>query len=174
MTFYLQLVPEVFYHGESYVSNLFRLMHSKPSPRSAFSLVEVVLALGVTSFSLTIILGLLPVSLAAFTNAKRDSIRANILQDVAANASLTPYASMSTLNSQVWYYDNQSQKLTSSSTAIYSATMTVSPPSPLPGQSAGTVNACVVQIRTDCLNGNSQPIPSLAATNSVIVANQGN
>jgi type II secretory pathway pseudopilin PulG len=51
--------------------------------RSAFSLVEVVIALGLVSFCLLAIVGLLPVGLKAVKNSREESAAANALNQLA-------------------------------------------------------------------------------------------
>lgn len=63
-----------------------------PPLRRAFSLVEVVLALGLVSFCLVAIIGMLPVGLQSVKNAKEESAAANALNQIAAgirNATIT-------------------------------------------------------------------------------------
>ncbi len=56
-----------------------------PAPsRRAFSLVEVVLALGLVSFSMLAVVGLLPVGLRSVKNAGEESAAANALQLLGA------------------------------------------------------------------------------------------
>jgi type II secretory pathway pseudopilin PulG len=54
-----------------------------PLRRSAFSLVEVVLALGLVSFCLLSVVGLLPVGLKSIKNARTESAAANALNQLA-------------------------------------------------------------------------------------------
>jgi uncharacterized protein (TIGR02598 family) len=53
--------------------------------RSAFSLVEVTLALGVAAFSLLVILGMLPVSLKTNQSSSRQTTANSIISQVAAD-----------------------------------------------------------------------------------------
>ena len=56
--------------------------HKPSGPRTGFSLVEVVLALGLVSFCLLAIVGLLPVGLKAMKNASGESAAANALNQL--------------------------------------------------------------------------------------------
>lgn len=52
--------------------------------KKAFSLVEVVLALGIVSFALLAVIGLLPVGLKSVKNANESAGAANVLQAISA------------------------------------------------------------------------------------------
>jgi len=52
--------------------------------KKAFSLVEVVLALGIVSFALLAVVGLLPIGLKSVKNANENAGAANVLQAIAA------------------------------------------------------------------------------------------
>ena len=52
---------------------------------TAFSLIEVTLALGIVSFALVAVLGLLPVGLKSVKNANEQAGAANVLNAIAAN-----------------------------------------------------------------------------------------
>jgi len=59
--------------------------------KKAFSLVEVVLALGIVSFALLAVVGLLPAGLKSVKNANENAGAANVLQAIAATVrSATP------------------------------------------------------------------------------------
>ncbi len=62
----------------------------KMPPRSAFSLVEVTLALGVAAFSLLAIFSLLPIGLQTNQRAIEEMASADILSAVAADLRATP------------------------------------------------------------------------------------
>jgi uncharacterized protein (TIGR02598 family) len=62
----------------------------KPKSRSAFSLVETTLALGVAAFCLTTILGLLPVGLTSNSTAVEQTTATNLLTAIAADLRNTP------------------------------------------------------------------------------------
>ncbi len=62
----------------------------KIPPRSAFSLVEVTLALGVAAFSLLVIFSLLPIGLQTNQRAIEEMASADILSAVAADLRATP------------------------------------------------------------------------------------
>jgi len=85
-----------------------------------FSLVEVVLALGLASFALVSMVGLLSVG---FRGA-RDSINMTVISDiadgVAGEAQLTAWTNLTTnYGNSTWYYDDLGKKLSNKVQAAY-------------------------------------------------------
>ena len=68
-------------------------MNRQKTRRAAFSLVEVVLALGVATFCLLPIFALLPIGLTTNQNTIRDTTAANLASAVTADLLATPAAS---------------------------------------------------------------------------------
>ncbi len=100
----------------------FEVKHARRFSTCAFSLVEVVLALGVTSFVLMALLGTLPAGVKSVKDSMNDSARANILQQIRAemeevsfgtNATSTDNID-STLSAQTNYYTPEGLLLTPS------------------------------------------------------------
>jgi uncharacterized protein (TIGR02598 family) len=70
-------------------------LHSQISPKSsAFSLVEVVLALGICSFAMIGIVGMIPVGLSTFKGAMETTAQAQIVQALASEVLLTDYQTL--------------------------------------------------------------------------------
>jgi uncharacterized protein (TIGR02598 family) len=134
------------------------------------------------------LIGLLPMALTTFRETKRDTVHANILQYVTAEANLTPYANMvaslSTTSSTPWTFDDQGEVIKAATTnaadtspVVYSAYITVSPSTPsgaalLPGYTAdplaystNTYLLTVEIVDTDQ--------PKRPTTNTIVVANMG-
>lgn len=61
---------------------------------SAFTLVEVTLALGIIAFAFVAVLGLIPVGLATARNAMETSVRSQILQRVVSDVKQTDFEEM--------------------------------------------------------------------------------
>lgn len=57
----------------------------------AFSLVEVVMALGIITFSLTALLGLMPVGLSILRTSIETSVRANVTRQIISDLQQTPF-----------------------------------------------------------------------------------
>ncbi|PTX99504.1 hypothetical protein DB346_16845 [Verrucomicrobia bacterium LW23] len=70
-----------------------------------FSLVEVVIALGVISFALLALLAIVPLSLKTYQEASERTIQVAIVDQISARAQKTPFSQLSTLTSQNLVYD---------------------------------------------------------------------
>ncbi len=95
-------------------------MRNKPGP-AAFSLVEVVLALGVVSFGLISLMGLLTVGLKTFHEAMGATTKAEIAQRLANQLQLASYSAISTNTTASYYYFTEEGLATNASGGIYSA-----------------------------------------------------
>jgi uncharacterized protein (TIGR02598 family) len=89
--------------------------------RAGFSLIEVVLALGITSFSLLTILGLLPVGLNVLREAGEASTRARIIQKLHGEVLLMPFSALDArFGDQTLYYDDAGEPVAQTdATALY-------------------------------------------------------
>jgi len=105
--------------------------------KSGFSLVEVVIALGVVAFALISVLGLIPVGLQSFRQAIDNSATTQIVQRVVNEAQQTDFNSLA---NTVYYFDDQGTLLSgSTSQTLYSVNVIVSKPTSIP--SDGIVNS---------------------------------
>jgi len=68
--------------------------------KKAFTLVEVVLALGIISFALLAVVGLLPVGLKSIKNANENAGAANVLQAIAASVRSATTTNFTTFSSR--------------------------------------------------------------------------
>lgn len=81
----------------------------------AFSLVEVVLALGICSFAMIAIVGMIPVGLSTFRDAMDTSVQSQIVQGLASEILLTDYWN---IQEKPYYYDDQGSPLQDSEAAM--------------------------------------------------------
>jgi uncharacterized protein (TIGR02598 family) len=102
------------------------------SPVRAFTLVEVVLALGVVSFAMISMMGLLTVGLKTFHEAINATTESEITQRLANELALSKYSSLST-SSLSNYYFTQEGIQTNSANAIYYATVSAPAKLNVPG-----------------------------------------
>lgn len=75
-----------------------------PRTRHAFSLVEAVISIGIVSFAMMSMLGMIPVGLATFRTAMSLTVESAIVQEVAGDLQRTEYASLAATN---LYFDDQ-------------------------------------------------------------------
>ncbi len=101
---------------------------------SAFTLVEIALSLGIFSFAIMALLGLLPVALQTHREAKSSTVLAQIQQRLVAELLLTDGALIDAVAVRQRNFDVEGRELTAaeSESTVYSAKMEVSPVS-LPG-----------------------------------------
>lgn len=80
-----------------------------------FSLVEVVMALGIMSFALMGLVGLLPAGLSQFRQAIDLTVKAQIAQELTAMTQRTSFSDLSTIGTSgsptLYYYDSEGAKL---------------------------------------------------------------
>ncbi len=104
---------------------------SPPAPASVpsrlrrtagFSLVEVVLAIGIVSFAFVALLGLLPAGLSTFRTAIDTSNEARILQSITGKAQLTDFSKLPELDytsqKEIFYYDEEGSQTDTSVSEI--------------------------------------------------------
>ena len=102
----------------------------KTKATQAFSLVEVVLALGVISFACLTLLGLLTTALTTIRQSIGNTVQAQIMQSIVNNAEVQNYNSGSFTNSAGaapanYYFDDEGTLLSGQNANwIYSATVT--------------------------------------------------
>jgi uncharacterized protein (TIGR02598 family) len=81
------------------------------SPRlsspTAFSLVEITLAIGIVAFAFVALLGLVPVGLGSFRQSLDTSVRSQIVQRIATEAQQTDFKLLQKLEDANRYYDDE-------------------------------------------------------------------
>jgi uncharacterized protein (TIGR02598 family) len=77
----------------------------------AFSLIEVTLALGLFSFAVLGLMGMIPIALRTHKEAKLDTVLSQIKQRLAAEALLTDGAQLATLSTSVKKFDVEGREL---------------------------------------------------------------
>ena len=142
----------------------------RPGPgrdRRAFSLIEVVLALGVFSFCLVSVIYLLGVALGSSRESQRDSALAGALRNVDTELRMLPavYLTNTTWNStNIYYFDAAGNRLTNAivNSVIYCAKVTRVPPTTV-GNLTGATNSTYHFLWTVSF---SYPAPNYPITNS--------
>jgi len=93
---------------------------SKGGGFGAFTLVEVVLALGVCTFALTAILALMPVSLNLARHAQEISRVAKLFEKVTAELTQSQFATVAAMTTNTYFFDYEGKE-TDASGAKYTA-----------------------------------------------------
>lgn len=105
----------------------------KSSP--GFSLVEVTIALGLVSFSLVGLMGMLPVGLSSFREAMEIQTQTRIAQQIAAELQLTPFQTISDGTFQTEFprfYNDEGTSVTAAE-SVYTVTAAAPGSLELPG-----------------------------------------
>ena len=151
--------------------------------RGGFSLAEVVLSLGVVSFAMVSILGLLPVGLNMFQKARSNTVEAQIVQAMSNDILLTDFMHLAAMADQAYYFDDSGKPVATGAEnfdvqKIYTATVrlrqlngTQACPVLLQSNANGTTRdeAYNVQILIE-----NRSAPGDSRTYSVLVANNNN
>jgi uncharacterized protein (TIGR02598 family) len=147
--------------------------------------VEVAIAFGILSFAMISLIGLLPMALTTMREVKRDTVHANILQYIAAEANLTPFANLPTASSFAtnWNFDDQGECLSTNSTTagtIYSTYITVTANAAnnpnkalLPGYTFNTTltpSTNTYLLTVEIVDADQ---PNRPTTNTIVMANMG-
>lgn len=102
----------------------------------AFSLVEVAIAIGIVTFSLVSVLGLLPIGLSSFRDATESTIESQIISQIASEAALMPFHELPGYASAgPYYFNEEGSRVESEAQASYWADVSLKPPS-YPGNPA--------------------------------------
>jgi uncharacterized protein (TIGR02598 family) len=134
---------------------------------SAFSLIEVCVAIGIVAFAMMTSVGILPMAMDVFQKAKRDTIHANILIRISGEANSIPFDRLEEIQG-ARYFDEQGLKVSEAGDSIYTVHVVVADARPLPGQDIGSKAAKEVQLEFEDIN---QPRDLHHYT--VVVANLG-
>ncbi len=122
--------------------------------KTAFSLVEVVVALAVASFVLLVLVGTLPSGMKSVQDSMSESAQANITQQLRAQLEEITFNSSSTsttktnifnLNQQTNYYTDEGIP-TNQSSAYYQAVFAVNPAS-IPGSANNFQNSSAMAVQ---------------------------
>lgn len=109
-----------------------------------FSLIEIVIAIGLAAFALVGLIGLMPQGLITLKQSRSDSLRAEILKSVANTANQTDFSLMSSLNGTNFYFDGDGVLVSSNSLeALYRAVLSTNSASVPASTSAYTLPGAI-------------------------------
>ena len=112
----------------------------------AFSLVEVVLAVGIVAFAFVAILGLLPVGMTTFRQAMDTATGSQIIQRVINEAQQTKYATLVARGATTKHFDDQGNEV-ERDFSIYTVEVVVTAPTLLPDSNAGRESTNLASVR---------------------------
>jgi uncharacterized protein (TIGR02598 family) len=138
---------------------------------AGFSLVEVVVALGIVSFAVIAILGLIPSGLNTLKDSTGETVRAQIVRSIAASA-LT--ANFSSLNASV-SFDNDGQPLLPTDIATYpryTVNATTNEPS-FPGSTSGNFTGSLTALKIEIILKPASSAKGTTNNYTLQIANSG-
>jgi uncharacterized protein (TIGR02598 family) len=131
----------------------------------AFSLVEVVLAIGVVAFAFLAMFGLLPVGLTTFRQAVDTTLGSQIVQRIINEAQQTDYPTLIANPTAQRYFDDQGNEVASLNNSLYTAEITVSAPTSLPNTSTPDSTSLATVSVKFVNNPGHNPSPFAATSN---------
>ncbi len=111
------------------------LRRSRTSHRSGFSLVELVLAIGIVSFAFVSLFALLPAGLTTFRQTMDTTIGSQIVHRIINEAQQTDYPTLVATPTLDRYFDDQGNEVDSLDNSIYTVEVSVTAPTSLPNTS---------------------------------------
>lgn len=135
----------------------------------AFSLVEVALALGVTSFALMSMLGVMSVGLTTVKDASDQTMHAQILAQMSAAVSQIPFDDIEGFSEQSPFFFDQTGRKVAPTAAMYRVRLQAEVGASYPDSPADLANAArTVRIEISTVPGGSGE-PTATASASVLV-----
>lgn len=122
-----------------------------------FSLVEVVIAIGVIAFAFIPMVGMLPMGLNLSRQAIDTTVQAQIAQELTAEVQQTDFSRLADLGAtsvaNPYYFDDQGNKVSDPNNAIYQAVIAISTNTTLPNsvatQKLATATLCVLNTKAN-------------------------
>jgi uncharacterized protein (TIGR02598 family) len=108
---------------------------SRSKDCGGFSLVEVILSIGVVSFAFLAMFGLMPAGLTIFRQAIDNSLGSQIVQRIVGEAQQTDYPTLIASGVTQRYFDDQGNEVASDKDYLYAAEISVLAPTELPNAS---------------------------------------
>lgn len=138
--------------------------------RSGFSLVEVTIAIGIVSFALVTLLGVVPVGLIATQQAMRQTARSQIIKQISSDLGMMPFREIGGYLASEQYFDYNGDRSLGTNDRTFIATMTNALPS-YPGSSNlsgldGHLIRVVIKVRRIAEPTNSDWRTTLAVFNA--------
>ncbi len=113
----------------------------------AFSLIEVALAIGLLSFALVAVFGLIPAGMSTFRKAMDVSVGSQIAQRVINDAQQSDWAELIKSGATATrYFDDQGAEVDGAATAIYHVKTVIIPVTNVPGGSNADLATVTVQV----------------------------
>lgn len=136
------------------LASIHQLGHSLAALRQArsrqtargFSLVEVALALGIVSFGLVSMLGLMPIGLEVFRESIQSTVQTDILRELGSHFQSMPFQDVQS-STEMTYYTDQGVPTTNPESALFGVTYAVDASTPLLATADGYSNDQLKTVR---------------------------
>lgn len=131
----------------------------RAAAQGGFSLIEVVLAIGVLAFAIVPMVWLLPHGQQALHIAIRQNAEARIQQGIIGRLSTEDWSTTNNLadfNNSSWYFDDQGTPVTTADQALYTVQLQVSNPL-LPGANVANTYLATILMKVTDLPASLQP-----------------
>jgi len=136
-----------------------------------FSLIEVVIALGIVSFAVSAILGLIPTGLNTLKDSNAETVRAQIVRSIAGSALTANFSSLNGTAS----FDSDGQPIPSSDTTTYpryTVSATTNAPS-FPGSAGDTFTDSLTALKIQIVLKPASGASAGTNTYTLHIANSG-
>lgn len=136
-------------------------------PARGFSLIEVVLCIGIVAFAFLAILGLLPTGLTTFRQAIDHTLGAQIVQRLVGDAQQTDFPTLIAATAPYRrYFDDQGHEVAADKDYLYTAEISVVAPTTLPSTSTPPTSSLATVTIKLANNPGHNPAP-FASTSKV-------
>jgi uncharacterized protein (TIGR02598 family) len=116
--------------------------------RSAFSLIEVTISLGIVAFAMVPIIGLVSTGMTSLRHSMDETVRGEIVRKVSGEASRVSYSKLSgEFQDKTFYFDDEGvQQSSSNVSTIFVATTTLASPPSLITSDSGIAQLLTVNV----------------------------
>lgn len=139
--------------------------------RKGFSLVEVTVAIGIVSFSLLALVGVMPVGLAVSQEAIRQTVHAHILQRISSDLGMLPFADLGAYVAAEQYYNWDGQSVTAGGDPTFVVKLECLPPDYPGSDTLGNLDAVMDRVAVK-IRRIGQP-ENAAARTTLTISNSG-
>jgi uncharacterized protein (TIGR02598 family) len=139
-------------HEQQSQSIRFQSMCAARFGSAGFSLVEVVIAIGILSFAMVPLLGMLPTGLNTFRNSIDRSVSTQIAQQILNEARQTDFTNLSSLQGNRYFTEEGDPTTETSPNRIYLARTDIITQVAVPGDGTPFSNASLAKVRVQVAN----------------------
>jgi uncharacterized protein (TIGR02598 family) len=136
-----------------------------PASQKAFTLVEVTMAIGISSFAILSMLGVLAVGMKTMRGAIDTTVQAQITQDVVGTLKQADFSTLSNASSWAWKYDDRGVAVQNEAAKVYGASVELAPVSLSGGNANPNLLKVIVSINNLTEPGNPHVFSTFISNN---------